>query len=275
MAPSLGGAIARLDVGGKPALRPWGGDPHEPFTLACNVLVPFSNRIADNGFTWGETRYAVAPNVAAEPVPIHGDGFQRPWAVVAQSAYSVALELRDGAIGPWRYTARQEIRLTGTKLVIDLTVTSTKDGPPLPFGCGLHPWFPRSANTRLAFRAAKVWMADAMHLPTEHLCVAEVPKWDFTTKRALPVGLIDNGYTGWTGTAYIKQGPDAVSLEISASDLLSIAHVYSPGVAADFFCFEPVSHPVDAFHLDGSPGLIELACGQSMRSRVTLAWSGA
>ena len=78
-------------------------------------------------------------------------------------------------------------------------------------------------------------MADAMHLPTEHLCVAEVPEWDFTARRALPVGPIDNGYTGWAGTAYIEQGPDAVSLEITASDLLSIAHVYSPGVVADFF----------------------------------------
>ena len=52
LAPSLGGGIARLDVNSKPVLRPWLGNESEVFSLANNILVPFSNRISSGGFFW-------------------------------------------------------------------------------------------------------------------------------------------------------------------------------------------------------------------------------
>ena len=42
-----------------------------------------------------------------------------------------------------------------------------------------------------------------------------------------------------------------VRAEIVASDVLDQYVVFSPAADADFFCFEPVSHPVDAFNLPG------------------------
>ena len=36
----------------------------------------------------------------------------------------------------------------------------------------------------------------------------------------------------------------------------------------DSFCFEPVTHPIDAFHVDGHPGLQVLQTGQSLRLAV-------
>ena len=36
------------------------------------------------------------------------------------------------------------------------------------------------------------------------------------------------------------------------------------------FCFEPVSHPIDAFHLPGRPGLRVLAQGEVLELRVQL-----
>ena len=52
LAPELGGGIVRLDVENKPVLRPWSGDERNLFSLAHNVLVPFSNRISSGGFNW-------------------------------------------------------------------------------------------------------------------------------------------------------------------------------------------------------------------------------
>lgn len=102
--------------------------------------------------------------------------------------------------------------------------------------------------------------------------LADAPDWDFDQPRTLPSGPINNGYTDWSGQARIEQGVDAVSCRVTASENLGTAIVYSPGESADFFCFEPVSHPVDAFHQPSHPGLKELAPGQSLTAKMTLSW---
>lgn len=270
LAPALGGGIARLDVADRPVLRPFAGDDNNPFSLASNILVPFSNRISGGGFDWNGQRHALAPNLEGEPFPIHGDGFQKIWQAEDPDA-SNCLTLTDGSFGPWHYRATQVFDLSETALSLTLVVTNTGETP-LPFGCGFHPWFPRSDRTRLSFAARKVWMEDERYLPTEELLLSEASEWDFASARPLPPSWINNGYTGWQGTARIEQGPDATSCIVTASDNLSTALVYSPNEAADFFCFEPVSHPVDAFHLPGTPGLKELAPGDSLVAAMTLSW---
>ena len=81
LAPELGGGIARLDVDNKPVLRPWSGDKHNLFSLAHNILVPFSNRISCEGFNWNGINYSLEPNLDDEIFPIHGDGFQKVWEI--------------------------------------------------------------------------------------------------------------------------------------------------------------------------------------------------
>lgn len=272
LAPSLGGAIAQLDVAGRPVLRPWNGDPDNPFSLASNVLVPFSNRISGGGINWNDEYFPIEVNLTGEAYPIHGDGFQKPWAVDEISANSARLVLKAGNIGPFQYSAEQVFHLTQTGLRIALKLTNT--GPrKLPFGCGFHPWFPRSSATKLSFAAKGVWMEDDDHLPTEHMSLGDAPNLGFQSARSLPNGLLNNGYTDWHGAAQIKQAADQVSVRVTASENLSTAIVYSPGAEADFFCLEPVSHPVDAFHLDGHPGLTPLAPSQSMRAWMDISWS--
>jgi len=270
IAAELGGGIAMLNVGGRPVLRPWEGDEGNPFSLASNVLVPFSNRISGGGFEWGGERYVLNANLKGEEFPIHGDGFQKVWSV-SQSNSSARLELLNGSFGPWRYNALQEILLTETALTIDLTVSNT-GSIALPFGCGFHPWFPRNEGTRISFSAKKVWMENESFLPTQELALTGSPEWDFGTARPLPSGWINNAFIGWEGSARIHQSGDAMSCLIEASGNLTTAIVYSPDLNAGFFCFEPVSHPVDAVHLPGNPGLKELAPYQSMRAGIKLSW---
>lgn len=271
LAPALGGAIASLDVGGGPVLRPWSGDADDPFTLACNVLAPFSNRISGGGFEWNGTHYPLAANVTGDPFPMHGDAFQRVWDASCDGTI-VSLTLAEGGIGPWRYAARQVFDLSESELGVTLCMTNTGKAT-LPFGGGFHPWFPRSMKTKLAFKAQGLWLEDALHLPTRHLTLSDHPERRFVQLHELPEDFVNLAYTGWRGAARIEQGPDAISCSVMASDLLDTAIVYSPGASAPFFCFEPVSHPVDAVHLPGHPGVEELHPGKSMKVSMRIAWS--
>ncbi|MCY6381761.1 aldose 1-epimerase [Hoeflea prorocentri] len=272
VSPDMGGGIARLDYRERPVLRSWASDETNPFSLASNILVPFSNRISGGGFNWNGNFHVVEPNLTGEAFPIHGDGFQKPWTVRSTGADALKMELSNGNIGPYRYAAAQTFRLSPSGLAVDLEVTNKADET-LPFGCGFHPWFPRSDATRLSFAAAGVWLEDARYLPDRHLDIDDNPDWDFSQPRLLPASWINNGFTGWDGKARIDQGQDAVSLTIRASQNLGTAIVFSPDGQSGFFCFEPVSHPVDAFNLPGNPGLKSLTPGESLRASMELSWS--
>jgi len=278
--PSLGGGLARLDVRDaegryRPLLRPWSGRITDgPFALGCNVLVPFSNRISQGGFVFGEHFHAVSPNLGGQELPIHGDAFMREWLIAGRDTSTITLHCPHGSIGPFRYDAKQTLVLSQTRLVVRLEVTSTSPTA-LPFGIGFHPWFPRSARTTVRFSANKVWLENERHLPLTLVDIDADGCWDFSAPTPLPAEWINNAFTGWLGSCDVEQGPDAVSFRLSASDNLDVTVVYSPGSDADFFCFEPVSHPVDAHNLPGMPGLTVLQPGKTLTSSMTLDWSSS
>ena len=100
-------------------------------------------------------------------------------------------------------------------------------------------------------------------------------RWDFSALTALPCGWINNAFTGWKRVCDVEQGTDAVSFRLTASDNLDVALVYSPGPDAEFFCFEPASHPVDAHNLPGLPGLTILAPDETLKVAMTFDWSSS
>jgi aldose 1-epimerase len=270
--PAMGGGLAGLWHAEKPVLRPC-ADPAAsgPFDLALNILAPFSNRIA-GGFWFEGTQHLLTTNFAGEPCPIHGDAFQRAWQIEAATTGEATLRLDQGVFGPFRYAARLVYRLSEGGLSASLALCNTSDST-LPFGFGFHPWFPRSPATRLAFAAAGHWPEGDRHLPATLAEVALPATLDFAMPRALPEGWINTGFADWTGTADILQGWDAASVRLTAQRLATVI-VYSPGRKSGFFCFEPVSHPVNAHNLPGQPGLVALAPGGDIACRMTLEWSG-
>ena len=60
-----------------------------------------------------------------------------------------------------------------------------------------------------------------------------------------------------------------LQLSVHATPELGICIVYSPNADVSFFCLEPVSHPVDAFHLPGMPGLRVLRAGERLDATCT------
>lgn len=270
LAPEAGAAIARYDalVPGRapiPLLRAGDGTG----TSGCQLLVPWSNRISSGGFTFEGRFHAVEPNFPGEPFPIHGDGFQKPWRVAAHGATEAELVLDEGAIGPYRYRACVTYVLRDGALEARLTVEN-RAGIRLPYGLGFHPWFPRNARTMLRARAERVWLEDARHLPTGVASVAEHPWWDFSQASLLPADWVNNAFVGWDRRAAIEQPEQGIVLELSASPELDVYILYSPSPDAGFFCFEPVSHPVDAHH---GEGLTVLDDGETISATMRLDWA--
>ena len=260
--PDLGAGLAAYDWSdrGVPILRASPADTRDPFDLALNLLVPWSGRISGGGFTADGRFHPLAPNVVGEALPLHGNAFQAPWQLEHAHQASAVLRLHSDGPGPYRYDARIRYELDDGALTASLDVTN-RAAFALPFGVGLHPWFPRTPGTTLRAVTQVVWQEDASHLPATSGPTADSPDLDFSRSRLLPGAWINAWFTGWDGSAAIVWPEHGVALGIAASPPLSTCVVYSPRGDADFFCFEPVSHPVDAHNLAGMPGLAVLPPG--------------
>ena len=270
LAPAIGGSIVNWTVraSGQPLLRH--SDEQAlatglPGKLGCYPLAPWSNRIAQGGFANPDGWLALAPNSLTDPLPIHGSAWQQAWEVVSQSAHEVLLEVVCDA--PFAYRAEQRVRLRGGELNIALRVTHLAEKPAW-HGLGLHPYLPRRPGTRLQAKAAQVWLSDASKLPTG---LAAVPEdWDFQALKNLPEGLVDNGFCEWDGHCRIEQPELGYALDCRATGADYFLLYCPPGLG--FFCVEPVSHPVNAHHLPGRPGLKLLEQNQSIQLDFTLQY---
>lgn len=261
LAPAVGGSLVNWTVRatGQPLLRPSDEaalNTGLPGKLACYPLAPWSNRVAQGGFDNPGGWLALTPNSPLDPLPIHGSAWQQAWEVVSQTADEVVLAV--ACETPFAYRAEQRFRLRGGELSIQLRVTHLAEDAAW-HGLGLHPYLPRRPGTRLQAKASQVWMSDASKLPTG---LAPVPaEWDFTQLKGLPQGLVDNGFCQWDGHCRIEQPELGYALECQASGADYFLLFCPPGLG--FFCIEPVSHPVNAHHLPGRPGLKLLEQGQS------------
>ena len=254
LAPGRGGAVARYDVetpdGWQPVLLASTDSGRSgPFALASNVLAPWSNRISGGGFRYDSSFHALEPNMPGD-YPNHGNGFSSAWDVAETGASHAVLALGSDGPGPFRYDARLTYALDGIALRMCLALTN-RAAIALPYGGGFHPWFPRTPQTRLGFRADGVWTETADHLPDRYLTTADHPDWDFSAAPALPERWLNNAWTGWTGEARIEWPERKLAATIMAEAPLRTLILYSPSAAADFISIEPVSHSVDAHNRTG------------------------
>lgn len=274
--PQVGGGLARLDwLGGarpEPLLRalPPGfeGVP-APGQLACFPLLPWSNRMAPSGFVFEGRRYVPAPNRLGEPCPIHGDGWQQAWRVAAHSDTSLTLVLERHDAVPFSYQSELRYSLEGAALALDIAVRNT-GGESLPFGVGLHPWMSDPQGARLQAGADGVWQSGADKLPLGRTAIPVC--WRFDAAAALPPDGVDHVFDGWSGLARIDWPARGVALGIEAD--MDYFILYAPP-GRDFFCFEPVDHPINAHNLPGHPGLSVLAPGATLRRRCVFTGSAS
>ncbi len=266
--PELGGGIARFDwVSGAatlPVFRPRNtdADPSEPNTLACYPLVPWSNRIGHGRFDFGGATFNAPQTRPDEPYPIHGHGWLSEWEVLAAETGSIELYLQHNATDPFCYEAWLRYQLSGNRLSVTLSVRNL--GQPLPFGLGLHPFLPRTDDVQLQAPAATLWQAGPDCLPTQ--LTTPTAAWNFDEAHSLDAE-INHAFGGWPGRAEIRWPAQGLQLNINADPGYYV--LFTP-TRQDFFCFEPVDHPVNAHNLPGGAatnGLTVLATGQTLSRR--------
>jgi len=273
IAPEIGAAVAAYHlIAGKrtvPLFRPCRNLAQaQPFDLACNLLIPWSNRISGGGFRFQGRFHPLEPNVVGEPYPIHGNGFLSRWTVESATAVGAELSLSSDGPGPFRYAARVGYELHEGALTMRLAVANLADEP-LPFGLGFHPWIVRTADVRLRAPAKTVLLETNDHLPAGAAAVSSRSTWDFAEPRSLPDEWINNCFLGWDGQADVVWLDRRLALKIESDPPLSVYIVYSPSSEADFFCFEPVTHVFDGHNAPGGPeagGLAILAPRASLSS---------
>ncbi|MGW9330711.1 aldose epimerase family protein [Bosea sp. NPDC055594] len=250
ISPAHGGIVAALEWRGPDgrshrllhapeALAPWTNAPNK---FGCWAMLPFANRAFDSLVDDGESRFTVPANDPSGT--IHGFGWQAAWEVVEQSAgHTALLHRRSAGPDPYRYRARQDIRLDEGGMTIALSLTNESDTA-LPFGMGLHPWFPCAPDTRLGMTA------------TGALIFGE--KFRATGTQTFPAGgpyagkpIFATGvetawsFLGWDGSARIETPSAGLAITISASESLRCPVVWAPA-GADFLCVEPQSHAAGA-----------------------------
>ena len=237
LAPGIGGSIARLDAGNFPVMRGANGTPASPLEAASFPLVPFCNRIRGGTFEFRGRTVRLAPNMAGDPSPLHGQGWLAPWNVEDASARSARLvfEHTPGE-WPWPYRAEQHFSLVDNALEIELSCTNRADTP-MPCGLGQHPYFPCGPETRLRTRVATAWTIDAQVLPVEEVTASG--RFDLSDRLVCAQDL-DNGFGGWGGEAVIDDPERAFTVRLHSPDA-GFFQLYSPPGGA-LFVAEPVTH---------------------------------
>ena len=237
VAPEVGGSVARFDRAGQPLLRPAPDGADHVLAMACFPLVPYCNRIRGGRFLCDGQAVRLAPNMAADPSPLHGQGWLAPWRVVTAQTHKVELVFdHEAGEWPWSYQARQVIALDEGGLTLTLACSNLSPRA-MPCGLGFHPYYPCDAETVLDTSVEAVWTVDPDVLP-----VAREPatgRYQLRERRICGQEL-DNGYDGWSGAATIAWPGRPAGLRLTSPDARRF-QVYAPA-SGGFFAAEPVQN---------------------------------
>ena len=241
LSPCAGGSISHLDwIGEKastPVLRRSNSLAQNALEAASFPLIPYVNRIRGGVFHFRGHEIALAPNMAGDPSPLHGQGWLSQWRV-DQASGSAALLSFDHQAGewPWSYAARQSFVLDASGLSVSLACRNTSDGP-MPCGLGQHPYFHCGPQTRIDTSVDHVWTIDEQVLPVER--VPATGRFDLADRLVCGQGL-DHGFDGWGGSARLSDPDWPFSVTVS-SPTATFFQLYSPA-SGGIFVAEPVTH---------------------------------
>lgn len=269
LAPDIGGAIAGFTRNGRPILRS-ADHPASPLDAACFPLVPYCNRIRGGRFAFRGRTVEIAPNMAGDPSPLHGDGWHGRWQVERHDDHEAHLLFtHQPGEWPWAYEARQIFRLGDAGLEAEISCTNLSSDP-MPCGLGFHPYFPCDAGTRIDTQVERVWEVDDRVLPTR--VAPPTGRYALDGQHACARGL-DNGYGGWGGELRLTAGDGAVT-RMSSPDA-RFFQIYSPP-SGGLIAAEPVSHANAALNEPEEEwpalGLRVLNPGETLRLRMDLSF---
>jgi aldose 1-epimerase len=274
LSPCIGGAISAFEWVDGESSRPILRKCHRPLEKVLDApsfpLVPYVNRIRGGRFRFRGRDVQIAPNMAGDPSPLHGQGWLNPWSVNEVGKTHARLSFRhEPGEWPWRYEAEQEFALDDARLTVSLSCRNLSDEP-MPCGLGQHPYFPCGPETLLDTKVTDAWTIDDRVLP-----VARVPaEGRYDLRRRLICGQdLDNGFAGWGGLAWMYDPSWPYELHLTSPDA-AFFQVYSPS-SGGIFVAEPVSHANAALNEPEEQwpelGMRVLEPGETMSLRMRLA----
>ncbi len=247
--------------------------PEDGKKAGCFVMAPFANRIDAGTFSFGGRDYEFPMNRPAENMACHGYARDHAWEAGDCTETSAVMRYRDsGRQFPWQFCLEQTVTLApdGITIMLSLTHEGTE---PLPYGMGLHPWFPKGTDTTLTFHSEGAFRTDTRGLP--------LPGTDaqpaFTQGQAQPLAeipLFDRCFKAWVPCrAQIRSAAQGAEICLEAGGALRHLHVYVPDTRP-VFCAEPVSHAPDVIHrpeLGADAGMAVLAPRATMTGWMRLS----
>ncbi len=241
--------------------------PFDILNQACFPMVPLCNRIGGNQFNFDGEAYYCCANSSIDPLYIHGDGWLSEWDVLRRSHQTAVLEFKQPAnkLTPFAYIARQEITLEGNALKITLSVTNI-GRKALPFGFGLHPYFPRSPAMTINFDSQGYWDNNDSNLPD--IWVPSNGIMDFNLPRRLPGRLIDNCFAGWNHDVLMTWPEYDMAVSLRADNIFQYCQIFAPQ-DQPYFCFEPMSHKAGGLNEVNHPGFITLGPQETLSGNVS------
>lgn len=241
LSPAVGGSIARFEIrdGDRriSLMRGCTSVPGHVLGTASFPLVPYVNRIRGGQFAFRGRTIRLAPNMAGDLSPLHGQGWLNRWRVTAASDHVATLEYEHVADEwPWSYLAQQRFTLNQSALELTLSCRNMS-AEPMPCGLGQHPYFLCSSKTRICTGVESVWTIDEHVLPLEK--VTAIGRFDLTDRPVCGLGL-DHGFGGWSGSATLSDPSWPFEITMSSPDA-SFFQLYSPE-SGGLFVAEPVTH---------------------------------
>lgn len=273
LAPELGGAVAAFEHEGRALMRPLRAPPGTaPHALYSGMfpMLPFANSLRDNSFELDGRTYSVQPNMAGSRLNYHGSGWQKPWRVGTSDSNSCTLVLDPLEEAPgYAFSGEQRFTLSPDRLAVAVSVTN-RSVRRMPFGLGLHPWFPRHGDARVTFSAEAVLGEDA---DSNALGLIPIPAaQDFHSGLEPPRAFQNRCYAGWEGRARIDWAGLGLALTIEADRVFENLMFHVPGHDLDTFCLEPQTNRTSAFDgLDGPnprSGVYLLKPGETLAGEV-------
>jgi aldose 1-epimerase len=273
LSPSIGGAIRQLVYLGEgnpmPVLREGHSSLQNVLDAASFPLVPFVNRVRNGAFVFRGRTVRLAPNMAGDPSPLHGQGWLSPWSVAKKDGTSAVLLFgHEAGEWPWAYSARQQFRIDGPAFDLELTCRNESDED-MPCGLGQHPYFPCTSQTRIETAVSHAWTIDEQVLPVEK--VPARGRYDLADRLICGQDL-DNGFGGWSGRVLINDPEWPYEIELS-SPQARFFQIFSPATGG-FFVAEPVTHANAAMNAPESDwpelGLRVLEPGEEMRLQMRI-----
>ena len=265
-----GGRIASLVVAGRERLRiePQTGVVEPALSWGSFLMAPFVGRLSEGVLAWNDRVIGIPLNHGRHA--IHGNVFDVPWRIVAQTDNTLALVCEmDQARWPFRGRVFQRISLGPRGLSLEATIEADE---PMPAALGWHPWFARGdGQVRVGIAGDRVLRLTDELIPTGELEPVDA-RTDLRTAPDIGSRSVDDVYTSVVSPAVLCW-PD-LRLEIEFGPSVGAVVVYNHPEAV---CVEPITAWPDAIRLTriGCPdtGLALLGAGERLSAWTRWNWA--